>query len=135
MLLSACSSAAGQAVGVGSSRLGPILVDALGHALYVFGSDKPNHTTCVGACARVWPPATTRTRPTAGARVAQQELGTIARPDNTRQLTYAGHPLYTFSGDAKGQINGEGFLGTWFVVDPRGRKVVDPNVVAPPPGY
>lgn len=136
LVLSACASAADESVSVGSSRLGSILVDAHGHALYTFASDKPDRSTCVAACARVWPPATTRSRPTAAGPVAQKDLGTIARADHTLQLTYDTHPLYTFSGDAaNGQINGEGFLGSWFVLDPRGRKVVDPKVPAPPPGY
>lgn len=45
----------------------------------------------------------------------------------SRQLTYAGHPLYRFSGDqAPGQATGEGmnaFGAEWYVVSPAGRKI------------
>jgi len=35
---------------------------------------------------------------------------------NGSQVTYNGHPLYTYSGDtAPGQVNGDGFGGIWFV--------------------
>ena len=43
------------------------------------------------------------------------------------QLTYNGHPLYTFVNDKKpGDTNGEGisaFGGSWFAVSPAGAKV------------
>jgi hypothetical protein len=43
------------------------------------------------------------------------------------QLTYSGHPLYTFVNDKKaGDTTGEainGFGGSWFAVSPAGAKV------------
>ena len=54
-------------------------------------------------------------------------LGTTKRADGKLQVTYAGHPLYYFSGDTKpGQINCENvveFGGLWLVVSPRGAAV------------
>ena len=51
----------------------------------------------------------------------------IRRGDGTRQVTYAGHPLYVFSGDARrGQTNGEGltdFGAGWYAVSPAGKKI------------
>jgi predicted lipoprotein with Yx(FWY)xxD motif len=140
LVLSACSSGSsstGQAsLSVGSSRLGSILVNRDGHSLYLFGSDRPGRSACVGPCTRVWPPATVSSRPTAGAAVSAAMVGTITRPDHSLQMTYDGHPLYTFSGDtARGQMNGEGFLGSWFVVSPRGAKVVAPGAPSTPVGY
>jgi predicted lipoprotein with Yx(FWY)xxD motif len=138
LTLAACSSppATHDSVGVGSSRLGAILVDHSGRTLYIFGSDKPGASVCVAACARVWPPALAVGAPTAGRSVSSTGLGTIGRADHSRQLTYYAHPLYTFSGDTGGgQLNGEGFLGTWFVVSPSGGKVVDPKAPAATPGY
>jgi predicted lipoprotein with Yx(FWY)xxD motif len=42
-------------------------------------------------------------------------------------VTYAGHPLYLFSGDTRrGQTNGEGlkdFGAGWYVLMPSGKKI------------
>ena len=49
------------------------------------------------------------------------------RADGGRQVTYAGHPLYTFSGDRKpGQTAGEGlnnFGAAWDAIASNGRPV------------
>ncbi|MGI8800712.1 MAG: COG4315 family predicted lipoprotein [Solirubrobacteraceae bacterium] len=140
LILASCSSASsspgGASVNVVHSRLGAMLVDRSGRTLYLFGSDKPGRSLCTAACARVWPPATTAAPETAGAGVDPAKLGAIARADRTLQLAYGGHPLYTFSGDTgTAQINGEGFLGTWFVVSPFGRSITVPGAAAAPAGY
>ena len=45
-------------------------------------------------------------------------LGVVKNANGT-QVTYNGHPLYTYSGDsAAGQTHGEGFAGKWFVATP-----------------
>jgi predicted lipoprotein with Yx(FWY)xxD motif len=45
-------------------------------------------------------------RPVAGDGVTAR-LGTIERPGGVLQVTYGGHPLYTYVGDgAPGQVNG-----------------------------
>jgi predicted lipoprotein with Yx(FWY)xxD motif len=47
--------------------------------------------------------------------------GTLAvlNDGNGAQVTYNGHPLYTFAGDAKaGDAHGQGLEGIWFVVTP-----------------
>src|SRR3954447_14371444 len=82
-----------------NSRFGRILVTARGSTLYLFTRDPRGKSTCVDVCARVWPPATVRAKPTAGPGVAVTKLSTLTRRDSTMQLVYAGHPLYTFSGD------------------------------------
>ena len=59
--------------------------------------------------------------------VQRSLLGTIRRPDGTRQVTYARHPLYRFSGDTRrGDTNGEGlrdFGAGWFALTPSGKKI------------
>jgi Secreted repeat of unknown function len=56
-------------------------------------------------------------------------IGTTKRSDGTTQVTYAGHPRYTYEDDKKaGQTKGEGsdaFDGEWYVVAPSGKKVDD----------
>jgi len=72
--------------------------------------------------------------PTAGPGVAAAKLTTTRGADNGRQLVYNGHPLYTLTADtAPGQIAGQGFEGTWFVVSPAGRGVGASH--AAPAGY
>ena len=114
-------------VGVRTGGLGTYLVDSQGRTLYVFGKDTGTTSMCSGACASNWPPATTSGRPKAGSKVDQAMLGTSKRSDGTSQLTYNGHPLYRYAGDAAaGDTNGQGltfFGGTWNVVSPAGQKI------------
>jgi len=56
---------------------------------------------CRGLCSAVpWPPVLTSMFPEAGTGVSPRDLGTIERPDGTRQVTYKGQPLYLFWEDA-----------------------------------
>src|SRR4051812_25814995 len=76
-----------------SSRLGHYLVDAQGHTLYIFDRDERNDSYCNGACASVWPPLETDSRPRSLAGVAGSALGRFKRDDGDMQVTYRGHPL------------------------------------------
>jgi predicted lipoprotein with Yx(FWY)xxD motif len=106
-------------VSLGSAAgLGEVLVDSEGHTLYAFSGDGGGTPTCEGACAKAWPPLLDETgepQPSNGTGAAR--LGTVTRADGNTQVTYAGHPLYTFGGDRQpGQANGNGqsaFGGTW----------------------
>jgi predicted lipoprotein with Yx(FWY)xxD motif len=114
-------------VGVGSSRFGRILVDGRGHTLYLFERDKRTASTCYGACATYWPPLTTTAKPQAGRRIMAGKLGTTKRRDGRLEVTYNGHPLYTFvadtkRGDTKGQDLNQ-FGGGWYVLSTKGVKV------------
>jgi hypothetical protein len=55
------------------------------------------------------------------------ELGTTKRKDGELQVTYAGHPLYTFVEDhSPGEANGNGstaFGGEWNALDEGGAAV------------
>jgi predicted lipoprotein with Yx(FWY)xxD motif len=109
---------------VAHSRLGEILVDGQGRTLYLYVKDRGTKSTCEGRCAKVWPPAIVTGTPTAGSGVAAAKLTTTQRIDHSRQLVYNGHPLYRLSSDVRpGQISGEGFLGTWFVVSAAGNRI------------
>jgi predicted lipoprotein with Yx(FWY)xxD motif len=106
-------------VSLGSAAgLGQVLVDSAGHTLYAFGNDTAKAAACEGVCAKAWPPLLVEQgepHPSNGA--AASLLGTVTRADGSRQVTYAGHPLYSFSGDKQpGEAGGNGasaFGGTW----------------------
>src|SRR5579883_2806860 len=69
------------------------------------------------ACAATWPALVVRagTKVTAGPGVSPRLVGTIAAAHGLRQVTYAGYPLYRFSGDrAAGETNGEGLESRWY---------------------
>jgi predicted lipoprotein with Yx(FWY)xxD motif len=122
------------------SRLGKILVDSHGRTLYMFKKDSPTKSACSGACATAWPPLRAHGQPKAGNGVKASLLKTIKRSDGAAQVTYNGHPLYTFVMDKKaGDTNGEGvtaFGGTWFVVSAAGqqisRQAASPAPATPP---
>ena len=81
-----------------------VLTDAHGLTLYWFAPDSPVASRCTGTCAAYWPPVTGD--PQAG-RGIPGTFGTIYRPDGGQQVTYDGHPLYTYVGDkGPGQANG-----------------------------
>jgi predicted lipoprotein with Yx(FWY)xxD motif len=121
--------AAGDAslVRTGSSRYGRVLFDTGGRVLYTFARDRGRASTCYGGCAEAWPPFTVNRPPKAGAGVHSGFVGTTRRRDGSLQVTYAGHPLYYFTGDKKpGQITCQhvsSFGGLWLVDNPNGTPV------------
>jgi predicted lipoprotein with Yx(FWY)xxD motif len=111
---------------VANSGLGKIIVNSQGRTLYMFSADSSTKSACTGACVTAWPPLTTTGAPTAGTGASASLIGTIKRSDGTSQVTYNGHPLYTFIKDQKaGDTNGQGvtaFGGNWSVVSPAGSE-------------
>ncbi|MFJ9460713.1 hypothetical protein ACIRST_37285 [Kitasatospora sp. NPDC101447] len=111
-------------VAVKSATLGPVVTDSAGRTLYRFDKDtaKPSASTCVDACAAKWPPLTAQDAVQVTG-VDSTLVGSVARPDGTKQVTLNGWPLYRFAGDtAAGQTNGQGVGGTWFASTPEGKK-------------
>lgn len=108
-------------------ELGTFLVDGSGHALYLFEADTSKKSACTGACAKAWPPLLTSGKPAATGAIKASKISTIKRADGTTQVTYGGHPLYTFIKDTKaGTAKGEGskaFGAEWYVVAPSGKKI------------
>jgi predicted lipoprotein with Yx(FWY)xxD motif len=103
---------------------GRVLVDSHGRALYA--SDQENAAGMVlctgGSCTSIWKPLTVSGGAPKGGPVAA-ELGDMKRPDGSRQVTYDGKLLYTFTQDGSGEVTGNGvkdaFDGehfTWHVV-------------------
>ena len=129
-----------QLVGKKLPRMGAVVTDQDGWVLYRFDKDSadPPSSNCVDKCAQVWPPALTDGNPQLRG-VSDDKVGTITRQDGTRQLTVGGWPVYRYIGDKKpGQWKGQGVGGTWFVIDPNGKKNLTcvptgtPKPVAPP---
>ena len=81
-----------------------VLTNANGFTLYSFAPDIPASSKCYGTCAVYWPPVTGTTAAGPG---LPGKVTTITRTDGSHQLTYNGHPLYTYIGDtAPGQARG-----------------------------
>jgi predicted lipoprotein with Yx(FWY)xxD motif len=110
-------------------KLGMILVDSKGFVLYDFHKDKGTTSSCYGACAEGWPPLLTEGEPQPSNGTNASLLGTTERKDGTMQVTYKGHPLYTFAGDQKpGEANGNdvsAFGAQWYALKGNGEEAGD----------
>jgi predicted lipoprotein with Yx(FWY)xxD motif len=144
LLLAACTSGGGSSTASGGtsasgapaanvaadlktfdSPIGAIAVSGGGMTVYAFDKDTPGSSTsaCTGQCASLWFPVTTTSSPPIVQGVTGM-VGTLPTADGKKQITLAGHRLYTFSGDgAAGQITGQGFQNLWWVVSPDGGEL------------
>lgn len=103
---------------------GPYVGDGTGATLYYLEGDRDG-SKCVGSCLVAWPAvAMGATQPNGGPGLQGAMIATISRPDGSRQVTYAGHPLYRYAADAgAGSTKGDGVtdrFGTWRIVRPTG---------------
>ena len=111
------------------TSVGTILVNSKGFTVYAFTLDSRNHDACasISGCLKVWPPVTTKGKPVAGKGVNKGLLGTIKLANGKRQVTYAGHPLYTYVADkSPGQtsyVNILQFGGRWPALNASGGEV------------
>ena len=104
--------------------LGTVLVDSKGLTVYEFTEDKGTMSNCYGECEAAWPPVTATGAPSSGEGAMAADLGTTKRKDGTVQVTYNGHPLYTFAEDKKaGEANGNEAEGIWFALNEAGAAV------------
>jgi predicted lipoprotein with Yx(FWY)xxD motif len=152
LLLSACSSGGGANVTTLSgtpttdssltltlqhSPAGLILATGGGDTLYDFVPDTPTHSACVSnVCVFQWPPLVTSGLVRLGKGVEHGLVSTLRRPDGSTQLTYGGHPLYTYNGDvAPGVVMGQAINqdgGLWYVLNAQGKQVTTGFTVTPP---
>jgi predicted lipoprotein with Yx(FWY)xxD motif len=119
------------------SPVGPILATGGGDTLYDFVPDTATHSACVSnVCIFQWPPLVASGPVRVGKGLDRSLVGTLRRPDGSTQLSYGGHPLYTYNGDVSpgvvmGQaINQDG--GLWYVLTARGTQVTTSFAVTPP---
>ena len=118
----AATRSMGTTVTLHKTSLGKVLATSKGRTLYLYTPDGKNKSVCTGSCASTWPPLMTKGKPVAGMGVNKKLLGTAPRGKKL-QVTYHGHPLYTYTGDSKaGDANGEDIDGIWFVVTAAGKK-------------
>jgi predicted lipoprotein with Yx(FWY)xxD motif len=98
-----------------SGKTKTVLVNAQGLTLYYH---TPDTATSVWTDAATWPPLLAPSgAPTSTASLS----GTLAIQNdaNGAQVTYNGHPLYTYAGDSgPGMATGDGLGGVWFVATP-----------------
>jgi predicted lipoprotein with Yx(FWY)xxD motif len=110
------------------TSLGPILTEGSGFTLYEFSLDKRRHDNCgpIMGCYETWHPLIANEGVMAGPGLKATKLGTIPLYLG-QQVTYYGHPLYTYTGDPlAGETNGAGifqFGGFWWGVNHKGKKV------------
>ena len=77
------------------------------YTLYIFEQDDGTTSNCNDACSTSWPALTAEAEPAAGEGVDGALLSTAEQADGACQVTYNGHLLYTYSGDAApGETNG-----------------------------
>lgn len=101
---------------------GSVLVNAAGQPLYASDQETNGMVKCNGACNSFWMPLTITTG-SPSETSANGALGVVTRPDGTKQVTFDGKLLYTFSLDKAGKLNGDGVADafgsqkfTWHVV-------------------
>jgi predicted lipoprotein with Yx(FWY)xxD motif len=90
-----------------------VLVDANGDALYVSDEEADGEPLCISdGCVAFWEPLTTDGDAPTG-EVPDGTLGEVTRPDGSVQVTLDERPLYSFTQDQPGQVNGDGLSDTF----------------------
>jgi predicted lipoprotein with Yx(FWY)xxD motif len=90
-----------------------ILVNSQGLPLYIYRPDTATTSLVTGGLARLWPPLTSPA--VAGAGVTGKVA--VLKDVSGQQVTYNGHPLYTFADDHADQVTGQG-VQNFFVATP-----------------
>lgn len=106
------------------SGFGKVVADGASKPLYVITSDPSGKSSCSGSCLKQFKPVTAPGSPSAGPGLEASELKTLSRDDGAKQLAYAGHALYTFTGE--GLISGAGLKsgsGTWYLLSEKGSPI------------
>ena len=107
------------------TSLGSILVNSSGRTLYEFTRDRGNKNSCaaISGCSTVWPSLKASGRPTGGSGIKASLLSTTSG----HQVTYAGHPLYTYTGDSgpgkTSYVGVKAFGGAWYALNASGGAV------------
>jgi predicted lipoprotein with Yx(FWY)xxD motif len=88
-----------------------VLVDADGKTLYSADVEEGGRILCTEACTSFWDPVeVSANQADSAASELGLDLGVISRPDGGEQLTLDGLPLYSFTEEGPGQLDGDGFV-------------------------
>ncbi|MFD9705623.1 hypothetical protein [Lentzea sp. NPDC059081] len=124
-------------VGKAVDKMGMVVQDGDGRTMYRFDKDTPKpegKSNCNGQCATTWPPLLSDTIPQVEG-IDSNLVSLITRADGKKQVAIDGWALYAYSQDPKpGAWKGQGIGGTWFVIQPSGKRNVEclpPGVTAP----
>jgi predicted lipoprotein with Yx(FWY)xxD motif len=94
-------------------KMETILTTATGQPLYYYQPDTAAKSFVTGSLAALWPPLTSAVPTGTGLSGHLTVLNDV----NGQQVTYNGHPLYTFADDHAGQVTGQG-VQDFFVATP-----------------
>lgn len=98
-----------------AGSLGYVLALGNGQVVYMYDKDKGGTPACTGACAQTWLPVAGSKPAVSPADTGLGTLGTVANGSVT-QITYDGHPLYTYKGAKALAATGNGVGGVWHVI-------------------
>jgi predicted lipoprotein with Yx(FWY)xxD motif len=96
-----------------NGKLETILVSTTGQPLYYYKPDTAAKSFVTGGLAQAWPPLTSASPAGSGLSGKLSVLQDV----NGQQVTYNGHPLYTFVSDHAGVVTGQG-VQNFFVATP-----------------
>ncbi len=116
--------ATGKTVSLAKGAKGIFLIGPRGHTLYIFSKDHGTTSACKKAeCAKFWPALTATGALKSGPGINAKEVKT-AHGQLEHQVTYYGHLLYYFKGDASpGQTNGAK-VAEWDLLGPFGNVML-----------
>jgi predicted lipoprotein with Yx(FWY)xxD motif len=87
-----------------------VLTDSSGRTLYTAAVEEGGTVLCVDACTSFWAPIlASASDAEQAAAETEANLGVVERPDGQSQLTFGGLPLYTFTEESAGELEGDGF--------------------------
>jgi predicted lipoprotein with Yx(FWY)xxD motif len=105
-------------------------------SLYLFASDTATKSTCASTCLTYWPPLEASGSVSTGPGLDKAKVATLTGTNGRKQVSYAGHPLYYYAGDAKpGDTNGQGSNQSgakWWLLTPAGAAITRTTALAPP---
>lgn len=101
---------------------GPTLTLKNGDTVYRLTADSKNTSVCTAKCATIWFPVLLAQGQKKPVGNGVSSLGSFSRAGGSKQVTYEGIPLYTFTKDKKpGQVTGnvKNSWGQWYSINPK----------------